>query len=969
MMQIEIMPNTGHHFFRVEGNKDSWKSLDIYVKNRLYEKFKQNRSWSVPTNGKDKSVNWIRWRVIPSKSGIAQVPHLEVVVESNLGGNTRGVLLKGNEPVAHRTYLGQPDAPYAFKEASDIEKIGGFKFGVNLASLLSQDDHDDLGIVKPECQLSSLPPPIPGSNASNNNISDNPLWSDFFVFEINWPTSMASNPIPVDLIVDFGNTRTVALLLEESPGTGLDGINSLKQRIRPLDFGSRGSSAYSESISSSIIDSWFVLQEPQFSANEYPEIPADSIALKEYLTETIPAVKTRFGAIKEAEKLVVSSETTRLPQMFVELSPVVVGRDAVASLWALKIEGGGVSFLSSPKRYIWEDRVDNGENGINQLVWTMVRNNWNPENSQNQNATLRAPVLRFFPQSGEDWNFSNPPIKWSSGSQPAADPVRPVYPRSDALAWMALGVVEAAWRKINTQDYWRNHHPYVPRFLRSVQVTHPSGWTDQEIAAYRRKWEKAINIFTLGHFAEGAQPPELSFPIDEAVAAQLPIIFSDINRTGGNGENFIELFGRKLKQGDSSKRHKARVMSIDIGGGTTDYAIVEYCDNMSGSGVELTTELLFRDSVSVAGDAIVKEILEQVFLRILSEKWNPDSEERQLFESFFSESFNNQNEQETWKKICRLALVPRAVSWLEDLCQGREINQTNRREDGSTIMDDSSAGLSKLNSLWEECCSNHGITPEPIFESASFELPTTVSKENIEDVVMKVMDPIIADLSKFVYAYDVDLVIVSGKPSEIPIMRNLVETTLPITNDRVVFVRDYKAGEWYPFSRLKKISDAKTVTAVGLALYQSIIRGQVPDWSIRPIHSKRESRRHYWLKLPAHANQEPEVLLEAKSDTSDCILLVNSRIGRSFLSSSQSPEPTYIVAWKGQGRPPTNRIKITLAREVPQNGDSEILKIQDASSTDDNTTIDARDLELRVCTLSGSDYWLDSPRFEIKTLS
>lgn len=967
MTRIEIMPNTGHHFFRVEGDEDAWKNLDSYVKKRLYDGFGQKRSWSVPKNGKDKSMDWIRWRVIPSKTGIAQVPHLEVVVESNLGDNRRGVLLKGNELVAHRTYEGQPNAPYAFKDASDIEKIGSIKFGVNLASLLSKADHDDLGIVRPSSSPASLPPPIPGGPTTNNIVTDNALWSDFFVFEINWPTAMASNPIPVDLIVDFGNTRTVALLLEESPGTGLDGVNNLKQRIRPLDFGSRGSSSYSDSISSSIIDSWFVLQEPQFSANEYPELPADSIAVREFLTETIPAVKTLFGGIKEQEKLVTSGETTRLPQMFVELSPVVVGRDAVASLCALKIQGGGVSFLSSPKRYIWEDRVDSGENGANQLVWTMVRNNWNPEVKQNQNATLCAPVLRFFPQTGEDWSFGNPPIKWSSGSQPAADPVRPVYPRSDALAWMALGVVEAAWRKINTQDYWRNHHPYVPRFLRSVQVTHPSGWTDQEIAAYRRKWEKAINTFTLGHFQEGAKPPELSFPIDEAVAAQLPIIFSEINRTGGIGENFIGLFGRKLAAGEPSKHHKVRVMSIDIGGGTTDYAIVEYCDNMSGAGVELTTELLFRDSVSVAGDAIVKEILEQVFLRILSEKWKPESEDRQLFESFFGESFKNQNEQETWKKICRLALVPRAVSWLDDLCQGREINQTNRREDGSTIMDDSFEGLAKMNSLWEEYCSSHGIKPEPIFDSSGFELPSTVRKEDIEDVVTKVMDPIIADLSKFVYAYGVDLIIVSGKPSEIPIMRKLVEMTLPITSDRVVFVRDYKAGEWYPFSRLNKISDAKTVTAVGLALYQAIIRGQVPEWSIRPIPAKRESRRHYWLKLPAYAHQEPEVLLEAKSDSSECILLVNSRIGRSFLSSSQSPEPTYIVAWKGQGRPPTNRLKITLAREVPPDGGSEILIIQDASSTDDNSTVFARDLELRVCTLPGNDYWLDSPRFEIKT--
>lgn len=962
MTRVEIIPDTGHHFFRVEGEEEWWGKLNAYRRKDLHEAFCESTGWSTPNDGNNRRINWIRWRIVPNKSGANHAPSLEVVVESNLGDNRRGVVLRRAEQVAHRDFKGQPMAPYAFRDNAEIEAGGKYKFSVSLGSLLSAKQREEL--ESRGMPGGAVPPPLPeGAEGGEEQSLVN---GNFFAFEVTWPTVMASQPIPVDLVVDFGNTRTVALLLEESPGAALESINALKQRIRALDFGVRGSSDYSEEVDAAIIDSWFVIQEPQFSSLEYPQVQVDHVALKDLHTETSVPKKSLFGGSKQVPKTSVVAETSRLPQMFVELSPVVVGRDAVSSLWGLKVEGGGRSFLSSPKRYVWEDRVDDHES---QIVWTMVRNTWNPGLEERQNAVMQGQVLRFFPQTGADWELNDPPIAWGPGVQPAANPVRPVYPRSDALAWMALSVIEAAWRKINTQEYWRNHHPYVPRFIRSVQVTHPSGWTDQEIAAYRRKWQKAINTFTLGHFPEGSDPPELRFPIDEAVAAQLPIIFSEIHRTGGLGENFVHLFGRPVQDPGVEATHCMRVMSIDIGGGTTDFAIVEYHDAMPGAGVELVTELLFRDSFSVAGDMIVKEVLEQVFLGKLAEQWDLDSDGRVLFETFFNESFRNQSEQEKWKKICRLALVPRAVSWLDDLCQGREINQTNRREDGSTIMDDSDAGLGGLASLWGEFCLRNGEDVGGLFDSSDYNLPSEVSREEIETAVRRVMAPVVADLAKYVHAYDVDLVVLSGKPSEIPVIRDLVEAELPIAGSRVVFVRDYKAGEWYPFHKLGKVSDAKTVTAVGLALYRAISRGQVPEWSIKSKARKQSPRRHYWLKLPTHPGQEPEMVLEAEDDARDCILHVNSRIARSFLPSSHSPEPTYILAWKGQEEAPRGGLKVSLERVVPDNGGSESLRVREVELKDGSLRFSPDDFELRVCTLSGNDYWLDAPRFEITNYS
>ncbi|MFL4214826.1 virulence factor SrfB, partial [Enterobacter mori] len=78
-----------------------------------------------------------------------------------------------------------------------------------------------------------------------------------------------------------------------------------------------------------------------------------------------------------------------------------------------------------------------------------------------------------------------------------------------------------------------------------------------------------------------------------------PFVYSEIRQLHNEGENWIELFGRG--RGTSAK---VRLMTVDIGGGTTDVSVVEYQDSFAGGGVDLKARLCFRDSSSTAGDAL-----------------------------------------------------------------------------------------------------------------------------------------------------------------------------------------------------------------------------------------------------------------------------------------------------------------------------------------------------------------------------
>ena len=79
-------------------------------------------------------------------------------------------------------------------------------------------------------------------------------------FDVHWVTALANRPIEVDLIVDFGNTRTTCLLLEDTPEDGSTGEQALVRRVQSLRFNKRGT-CFDKDSGETIINSWFLTHE------------------------------------------------------------------------------------------------------------------------------------------------------------------------------------------------------------------------------------------------------------------------------------------------------------------------------------------------------------------------------------------------------------------------------------------------------------------------------------------------------------------------------------------------------------------------------------------------------------------------------------------------------------------------------------------------------------------------------------
>lgn len=834
--------------------------------------------------------------------------------------------------------------------------------GTRQRGFVIRDSHPPTEAEISEAEVQrKLPPPyvfedlasVRGTKSFDISIAVDGKWKTFGNITLDWLTPDGQKPINVDLIVDFGNTRSAVLALEHIPNAP-----SLAPICKPVPFCSREETfdGYSDfGYDGTLADSWVLLKQPHFETGNGSqcEIPDWDFRQTEVTSGAWPFKK-------KMSKLALDRVTYRSPQIFSSLSPVLIGDPARTELLELDLGSGGRLFLSSPKRYAWDTDPLNRPGDEN---WHMVRNDgFNRQAMMLGIPKLECQMLRFMPADGTDWDIEEPPNQWPQHKRPVPSPKNPQYPRSDSLAWTALAMLENAFRVINSEPWRKGNRPFTPRQLNTIVVTYPSGWTAGEIAAYRSKWQKAINIFCLTNFpnqaGNGGPRLTLQLQLDEAVASQLPIVISEIRKLGDDGNKWFHALGRGEKD-----HPRLRAMTIDIGGGTTDISIVEYADKFIGRGVELDAKVLFKDCHSIAGDELRKMILERVVIpKLIGNRENINTDQ---LSQFFSGIQSRMEDYAKWSRFTRVLFLPIVNRWLSDLCKGpkedftmMDLFETN--EDGKILEDFNNEAQSRVGVELLPPTESMGIGPY---------------RDDVRRCIRDCFSRRFHSLAKFVAAFECDLVIVSGKPSELPEIRTLLEEALPILPSRLVFAHGYQCGaENWPLSKDGKIQDAKFVTVVGAALHQAIRSNLINNWSIEITEDRKAFSENYW-GVPDGTQFKP-MLLEPHQRASKNRVMVNSCIGRKLMPGDSTPEPIYVLRWKDPKLwgSPNCVVDLEVGRTLADDG-SEALEIVRAigerrplpdETRQDMVTVTEDDLELKLCTLSDEGkHWLDTGRLSV----
>ena len=755
----------------------------------------------------------------------------------------------------------------------------------------------------------------------------------------------AGDPVKVNLIVDFGNSRTVVLALEQS---GME--NGLSSACRPIVFPRPGTDLDSLDMDAldlddAIPDSWFALVEGVFK----PE-PTRKLSLAVNPTYQKRSLFERIANTARRDR---DREVYQSSHQFASVSPAAIGYAARQALSNIETEGGGMSFLSSPKMYVWDD-APLGANG--QTHWTMQVQPWRrSEDDVASLVPLKGSIFRFLPNGTTKWSLAHRDAELSAEIDRRAN-----HSRADSLIWVALSILEQAQAQIQSESWRRGNQLYLRREIGDILLSYPAGWTNDEIEIFREKWEIARDIFLLSRFENPTEikrvgkAPEIRLALDEAVAPQLAVVFSEIHHMGDTGENWIELMGRG--QGTDAR---VRVMTLDIGGGTTDTSVIEYSDKLPGAGVDLVCKLLFKDSTTIAGDRLAKDIIERVLLPKLGEPFSANADDRETFEQFFLRQVKRESDRQQRLVCTRAVLIPIALQILRSVSRGDKEIVLDLTQSGAAMKQ-----IDVLNALgWKEGLNRDLINPAEKLE---------IDIVKVDRVITEWFTHIAENHARYVGLFDCDLVILTGKPSELPQAKKILAEKLPVDPARIITAKGYFAGDWLPISEDGVIEDAKLVTALGTVVYNAIESGMVPGWRIRSFVDDEYRLQNHWGRISGGLKPftDRDIILPAGELEGDTRMLTDSFVGRTRFLNHMLPERVYKLVLKSGKQV---MVDVRFKRTLPQAANDEygisaegltLVSAKDAI-TGKSIPLDEITLKLYSTPLSG-EHWQESGRFEVR---
>ncbi len=593
-------------------------------------------------------------------------------------------------------------------------------------------------------------------------------------------------PIPVDMVLDVGNSRTCGILIEDHPQER-EGLRKryeleLRDLSRPHQVYAEPFESRSEFAQAAFGKEHFACQSGRNDAFVWPTI-------------------SRVGP--EATRLASRRRGTE-----------------------------GSTGLSSPKRYLWdEDRYEPG--------W---RFNSAYSRGEVEPLATAAPFSNLINETGS--------ALYSLPEDERIPVFMPHYSRSALMTFMLAEVLVQALCQINSPaQRLKQSHSNVPRHLRQLILTVPPSMPKPERQIFRECMRQAVALVWKafnwhpeddGIDEEGrdkAWPPfpEIQTHWDEATCAQVVYLFSETqNHFGGRPEDFFRVI-RRPHPGEEPKA--LTIASIDIGGGTTDLVVTDYrLDAGRGGNVSIQPVQRFRDGFKVAGDDILLDVIQAFVVPTISDalKEYGIRDPAPLLSRMIGFETRNVQESVLRQQLALQVMYPLGLKILKayerydpvlgDDAQaftiGELLGEAGRPSDpvlkyfSGGVREEVGGGLEPFDLLSVRMPMNlnqlHGL-----FLSDRMEICKTLRS-----------------LCEIVYLYDCDVLLVTGRPSRLPGIQALLRALLAMPPDRIIPLNDYRTGTWYPFHKQGRIDDPKTTAAVG-AMLCVLGQGRIPNFFFR----------------------------------------------------------------------------------------------------------------------------------------
>lgn len=549
----------------------------------------------------------------------------------------------------------------------------------------------------------------------------------------------------VDMVVDIGNSRTTALLVEDNSN-----FNQISQ-LQLIDYTS--------------------MSDNDGRINTYQEPFDMRLALR----------KVDFGDFG-----IINS------RQFVYPSIVRLGKEASHLIHIATESGnmkGGVTTLSSPKRYLWDGRKSREE-------WNFIT-----LPGERDDHILNIPGITEYLRSDGSLALDG------TGGQTYH------YSRRSMMMFAFLEMLVQAETQINSNKY-RNDRGRVdmPRRIRRIVVTCPTTLSKIERESLVRCASDALKLLNKFYGADNKveiipAPPSYKdkdshWYYDEATCSQLVYMYGEVGyKYKGSCEEFFELYGKK------GGKPQLTVGSLDIGGGTSDLMISNYTYKTE-SVTTLQPTPLFYDSYYFAGDDMLYELIRNVMFNSRSSALRKNVQGpteftyKQKLRDFFGPDHAGQTDADRrLRRDFNLQYsIPLMYRMLELL--SRDSSDCNIRYADVFDGDEPNA------SVKEGFKRFFGVSLE--------ELVWEYKEEEVSDVVYRAFEPLLKKIATIMYSYKCDIILLSGRPSSLAPIRNIFLKYYPVSPNRLILLNNYFVGHWYPFgNNTGYISNPKTIVAMG----------------------------------------------------------------------------------------------------------------------------------------------------------
>ncbi len=563
-------------------------------------------------------------------------------------------------------------------------------------------------------------------------------------------------PVDVDLVLDVGNSRTCGILVEEHPGQGMNFADSMPLILRDLS-------------------------EPQRSYR----LPFESRVEFSRAAFGLDAVSRRSGRAGA----------------FAWPSPVRIGPEAIR-LAGARLGNEGATGLSSPKRYLWD------------TVRSVQPWRYNARSAgETTDPMVSGMFMRLVTEDGEVRS-----LRRAGG--PAT---RAHFSRSALFAFLIAEIVLQAVTQANAPGgRLERRDSDIPRRLRRVVLTMPPGMPLAEQRILRARAQAGVRLAweMLGWSANGQATnklmpePRVSADLDEATATQVVWLHNEIaERMGGDAPALMEtLLGDEAED----PARALRVASIDIGGGTTDLMVVSY---RLGEGDAVIPRQDFRESFRTAGDDLLRVVLSEIVVPALaaSMKAAGVTDPWALLRRALGGDQGGQSEQERHlrRQFVSQVLEPVGLAVLHAREKapargGGVILQCRFAE----LFKEVTPGLERAMSYLARLAREAGAEGEVVMAA---ELVATATQ--VDKLIASTFGPVLSNLCEAVWHLGCDVLLLSGRPSRLTAVADLVAARMPVPPHRIVRMHHYRVSEAYPFrDGSNRIEDPKTTAAVGAML-------------------------------------------------------------------------------------------------------------------------------------------------------